>query len=229
MIVAIHQPNYFPWLGYFRKIAAADIFIFLDDAQYTKNSYINRVQIAAPAGARWLTAPVSYAFGDPINRVRFARADWRRAHLDALHGAYAKAAAFRGVWRRMSEIYASLPVGNLAAANAAAITALAAELGFQREFRLASTLGVDARGDARLAGLVRAVAPGGVYLSGGGGAKYQSEETFAAAGLTLRYADFVHPRYEQGREGFTPGLSVLDAVFHLGWRGAAELVAAEAR
>ena len=225
MIVAIHQPNYLPWLGYFRKIAIADIFVFLDDAQYTKNSYINRVQIAGPGGARWLTVPVSYAFGDPINRVRFARADWRRAHLDTLRGAYARAAAFREVWPVVAELYAALPESDLARANAAAIVGIAGALGLRCDFRFASALGVEGRADERLAALVRAVVPDGTYLSGSGGAKYQAAETFAAAGVSLRYAEFQHPRYDQGGGPFVAGLSVLDAAFRLGWSGAAALIA----
>ena len=76
-VVAVHQPNYLPWLGYFYKIACADVFIFLDDVQFSKNSYINRVRILHAQRSHWLTIPVSVTLGDPINRVRPARADWR--------------------------------------------------------------------------------------------------------------------------------------------------------
>ena len=37
MKVAIHQPHYLPWLGYFAKWAAADLFILLDVVQYEKH------------------------------------------------------------------------------------------------------------------------------------------------------------------------------------------------
>ena len=71
MIVAIHQPNYIPWLGFFYKIAKSDIFIFLDDVQYTKNSFINRNKIKTSQGSIWLTLPVRNKgrFGQLIREV----------------------------------------------------------------------------------------------------------------------------------------------------------------
>ncbi|MBI4640810.1 MAG: WbqC family protein, partial [Candidatus Tectomicrobia bacterium] len=41
MMIAIHQPQYLPWLGYFDKIDQADIFVILDTVQYTKNEWQN--------------------------------------------------------------------------------------------------------------------------------------------------------------------------------------------
>lgn len=226
MIVAIHQPNYLPWLGYFHKMALADVFVFLDDAQFSKNSYINRVQVMAPAGPKWLTVPVSVHLGDPINAVKPARPDWRRAHLDSLRSYYRRAPAFDEVWPGLEAAYRDLPDGDLAASNRALVLAVAHALGLTRRFVDASSLGAAERsGDERLVRLVAAVAPGGTYLSGKGGAKYQDPERFAAAGLGFRYAAFEHPVYDQGAEAFTPGLSVVDAAFRLGWRQTAALVA----
>src|SRR3546814_3690829 len=79
MIVAIHQPNYLPWLGYFHKIARADVFVFLDDVQFSKNGYTNRVRILGDGAARWLTIPAAVHLGDPIGAVRPARPDWCRS------------------------------------------------------------------------------------------------------------------------------------------------------
>jgi hypothetical protein len=69
MIVGIHQPNFIPWLGYFYKILKSDIFIILDDVQYTKNSFINRNKIKTPNNSQWLTLPVKKQFGQLINEV----------------------------------------------------------------------------------------------------------------------------------------------------------------
>ena len=102
MIVAIHQPNYLPWLGYFYKIARADVFVFLDDAQYSKNSYTNRVQVSEPGGAKWLTVPVSYNFGDLISDVRPAVPDWPSRHMDTIRNYYRSAPCYRAVWPRIS-------------------------------------------------------------------------------------------------------------------------------
>jgi hypothetical protein len=226
MIVAIHQPNYAPWLGYFAKLARADVFVLLDDAQYTKNSYINRVQIDAGGAPRWLTVPVSYDFGDAINRVRAANESWPRAHCDTLRTHYADAPAFKSVWPWLVERYETLPAADLAASNAALIASIAGRLGIGAKLRNASEMGAtDAKADDRLIALVQACGPGAAYLSGRGGDKYQDPAKFAAAGVRLVYTDFAHPGYDQGHAEFLPGLSVLDALFRLGWERTAGLVA----
>ena len=38
-IVACHQPNFLPWLGFFAKMAKADVFILLDDVQFTQGHH----------------------------------------------------------------------------------------------------------------------------------------------------------------------------------------------
>lgn len=227
MIVAIHQPNYVPWLGYFHKIARADVFVFLDDVQYTKNSYINRAKILDGGGGRWLTVPVAVHLGDAINAVRPARADWKDRHLDTLKHFYGKAAAFRAVWDDLRALYDGAPDADLAAINMHLVRALAHQLGLTTRFVASSDLDTgDLAGSDRLVRIVGDLAPGGTYLSGRGGANYQDEGTFTKAGLTLAYADFEHPAYGQGGDAFVAGLSVLDAVCHLGFAAAGDLVKA---
>ena len=224
-VVAVHQPNYAPWLGYFHKIARADHFVFLDNVQFSRLNYTNRVQIARDGPARWLTQPVRRRFGQPICDAQFADARWPTRHLGALRGAYGLAASFRDVWDSVVSIYETIPPGGLAVANQFLIESLARKLGLTSAFCRASdhTVG-DMRPDDRIIALVDAVAPGAAYLSGKGGAGYQDPEKFAAAGVPLRYVSFEHPVYSRGNADFLPGLSILDAVFHLGWEGTRSLI-----
>ncbi len=64
VVVAIHQPNFLPWLGYFDKVAKSDVFVFLDSVQAPKTggSWLNRVRLAMNGEARWVTAPIDRTF-----------------------------------------------------------------------------------------------------------------------------------------------------------------------
>ena len=217
LTVAIHQPNYAPWLGYFAKIARADLFVFLDDVQFSKNSYINRVQVLGNGAARWLTVPVSVHLGQTITEVRPAQLGWEERHLDTLRGSYRRAQHFREMWPLVNTLYADLPDTSIAASNRMLVERIAGVLGLKSRFVMSGDIPTDgATSDTRLARIVQATAPGGTYLSGRGGAGYQSPATFAQAGLSLAYADFQHPEYIQGDTAFVGGLSILDALFHCG-------------
>lgn len=224
MIVAIHQPNYFPWLGYFAKIARADMLVFLDDVQFSKGSYTNRVQIARAGAPVWLTVPVRHEFGAPIAAVEIARPDFARGHKDALRQAYRHARSFKLVWDEIEE-WLSFETSRLSSLNAHLIKAVAHRLGLSARFIASSSLAVEAdAADIRLAEIVERLAPGGTYLSGGGGAQYQSDDVFRSRGVSLAYSDFKPIEYPRSDEGFVPGLSVLDALFHLGFDATAKLV-----
>jgi len=228
MIVAIHQPNYAPWLGYFHKIAQSDVFIFLDDVQYPKNGYTNRVQILHDGAAKWLTQPVSARLGMPINEVTPAKPTWRRAHLDTLRTAYHDATHFKDIWPVLNDIYDDLPEADIAAINRRLIEELASRVGLTCRFEASSDFALNAlKGTDRLVALIEAITPGATYLSGKGGANYQDAEVFETGGISLRYSDYKHPQYAQNGDEFVPGLSILDAVFHLGWRQAGDLAASQ--
>ena len=229
MIVAIHQPNYLPWLGYFYKIARADVFVFLDDVQFSKGSYTNRVRILASVGGKWLTIPITVSMGQAVCEVSFASPDWRKGHADTLRGAYSAAPAFFAVWPKVREAILGADGDDLAEVNIRLVTFLAERLGLRCQFRRSSELHLQSVSDDRLVQIAAQVAPGGTYLSGKGGAKYQDPEKFHRAGLGFEYANYSPLAYHQiaraGLFDFVPGLSILDAVFHLGWSRTADLIA----
>ncbi|PWC42127.1 WbqC family protein [Azospirillum sp. TSO22-1] len=215
MKVAAHQPNYIPWLGYFAKLASADVFIFLDDVQLPQGrSYVHRSRVHAPPDGAWLSAPIRREERQLIKDVRFADEDWRRKHQATLFHTYRKAPFFAPVMELVEAIY-GFPTEGLAPFNMNAVTLIAGYLGLSCRFELSSAFGVSQSSDDRLIELVKAVG-GDTYVSGAGGQNYQHPEKFAAAGLDLCVRAYKPRPYPQHQGGFVSGLSVLDALFNLG-------------
>jgi hypothetical protein len=214
-LVAIHQPNFFPWLGYFDKIRRADVFVFLDAVDYPRagsggmGSWTNRVRLAVQGEARWITCPLRrLPLGAPIRDAVVDDAQpWRARLLKTLQANYARAPRYRETMALIGPLIES-PQTNLAAFNIAAITALAAHLGLSTRFLRQSEMPHHGAATELLASLTRA-AGGRAYLAGGGAAGYQDDALFARAGLGLVFQDFV-PRPYGAAQPFIPGLSVID-------------------
>jgi len=223
-IVAIHQPNFFPWLGFFDKIVRSDVFILLDHVQFQKTggTWSNRVKLLVSGEAHWVTAPVVRNFHGvrAISEMEFQPGDpWREKLLKSLAGNYVRAPFYRGTVELIEPLILN-PENNLARYNGAAIMSIAKCLGLPVEkFRWSSTMGVDQQASEMLIALTRE-AGGSTYMCGGGAEGYQQDTAFAAAGVELLYQNFQHPVYPQsGSKEFVAGLSIIDALMNLGVDG----------
>ncbi len=218
MIVAVHQPNFLPWLGFFYKWAACDRFVFLDDAQYSKNGFINRNRIKTPAGEQWISAPVRHKgrLGQTILETRLAEDhQWIKKVLGSIQGNYARAPFFEDYFPSLERALTD-PPPLLAELNLSLLGWAAGHLGLSTPTVRASELtGVQGTATERLVSICRALAAD-TYLSGAGGQKYQDTDNFAAAGVELRQSDFDHPVYPQLWGDFWPNLSVIDLLFNVG-------------
>ena len=91
MIVSIHQPQYFPWMPYFKKIMRSDIFIFLDNVQFQKNGIINRNELKNSNGRFWLTVPVMNISKKKILDVQIDnKSNWIRKHIASIKNNYSQ-------------------------------------------------------------------------------------------------------------------------------------------
>lgn len=189
MRIAIHQPNYAPWLGYFAKLAAAEHFIFLDNVQFSPGGYTNRVRVEFDTHERWLTVPIVHASQPPrLDALVSADPLWAEEHLAKLSAYYSDAPAFNDTWPRIHALYLLVAgISNLAEINQRLILGIANLLGLKFTYSLASELMVD--GDTpteRLINLIRAVTPEPVtYFHGAGAQAYHNPLAFQHAGIAL--------------------------------------------
>ena len=227
-IVAIHQPNFFPWLGYFDKMAKSDVFVFLDSVQAPKGggSWLNRVKIAINGKAHWVTAPIDrdYRGVRRVDEITFATTSWRDQVLKTMMSAYGRAPGYGETMPLLAPLVRN-PASNVATFNYAAVRALAAALRLDsRTFVRSSELELAGHSNDLLVAITRAVG-GNTYLCGGGAQEYFDETPFHQAGLAVQYQNFTHPRYPQGLIGdMIAGLSVVDALMNCGADGVARLL-----
>ncbi len=224
-IVAAHQPNFFPWLPYFEKIARCDVFVVLDDVQYprsSKGTWINRVNVLNHGRAQYLTAPIRRLHDQltPINAVQFAPDQpWRSKMILTLQHLYGKTPFARELLGPICDLVATR-AESLVEYNLACIRGILELLRIDAgKLRLASPYRMQTTSAQRIADLVRQVG-GSVYYSGKGAISYQDAEFYRSCGIQLEYQRFEFRTYPQIKSAeFVPGLSVVDALLHCGIEG----------
>jgi hypothetical protein len=218
-VVAIHQPNFLPWIGYFHKMSQADVFVLLDNVQFSKGSYANRVKIKARSGQEvWLTIPVHLSRGSKqlYNEIGIAYDHkWPARQSNLLQHSYHEAPFFD---RYFDDLVAILTVrhSNLASLNITLIRYLKEELGIQTRLKVASELG-QSLGDksVRLLNICQLL-EADTYLSGQGARAYNDEMLFTSHGVKLIYHQFACPVYPQLHRDFVANLSIVDLLFNHG-------------
>jgi hypothetical protein len=216
--VGIIQPNYIPWRGYFDFIHEVDVFVFLDDVQFTRRDWRTRNKIKLADGkTRWLTVPVQGGRYQAICDVRIDNSQkWARKHWEALRHSYGKTPYFARYRESLEALYAPGRFERLVDLNDALTRQICEWLGLSPSFVHSTSLEVDGEKDDRLLAIVQEL-DGHAYLSGPVAQDYIRPELWAEAGVELRYKDYAgYPEYPQISEPFEPAVTVLDLLFMVG-------------
>jgi hypothetical protein len=216
MIVAVHQPQYFPWLGYFEKILKADVFVLLDNVQFKKNEWQNRNKIKTAQGWQWLTVPVTYRYPQLINEVRINNTvKWQHKQRQAIASNYRKAPCYHYLQGLLEEVFSRSWEG-ISELNVVVVRKLAEVLGIDTPLLVASELGeFPLDPDDRLIAITRHFGAD-TYLAGGGGKQYMRLEKYREHGINVLFQDYQHPVYDQLFGQFEPFMSVIDLVLNHG-------------
>lgn len=222
MIAAIHQPHYFPWIGYFDKMAKADVFVLLDEVQLERSSNMSRNRIIAPNGDIkyiMITANQHDRFNKKYNEILTVDDEaWKKRSLAMLEAYYGKAPYYFETIKKLREFYAEEHVA-LCQWTIASIRMIRKILEIPTELVLQSDINYDR--SKKRSELVMAVCLGmgaDVYLSGRGASlNYLDRGAFEENGIQIVFQDFTHPMYPQiNTKEFVPGISILDMLFNCG-------------
>lgn len=217
MTIGIHQPNFLPWLGYFNKIKRSDIFVLLDDVEFTRGDYINRVKIKTAQTEQWLTVPILFRGHSTqlINETKINnQIDWQNKIVKTIEMNYCKAPYFQKYFPEIKNIIEKKR-SLLSELNVALVNHLIKLLDIKTKMIFSSHLKINVRTTQRLTDIVKRMG-GDTYLSGSKARGYQEEKVFAQNNVKLKYQNFAHPQYPQLYGEFIPGLSIVDALFNCG-------------
>lgn len=230
-VMAAHQPNFMPYLGFFDKMAQSNVFIIRDECQFAERDYHHRNRIRLQGidgdGVKWdwVTVPVhgrkdQLDIKDMKINVNYQprkNKSWRQEMLNRIEGNYSKAPFFRNYFPPLKEIL-STPYENLIDLNMAIIFWLAGCFNIHTQVEFASKLPGYKKSFEPNADLVAITKGVGVdvYLSGAGGKTYLNLAPFHEAGIEVRFQEFIHPVYRQRYEGFAPYMAAIDALFCAG-------------
>jgi hypothetical protein len=219
--IAIMQPTYIPWVGYFDLMDQVDIFVLLDTVQFSYQSWQHRNRIRTESGLRWLTIPVPRGShpGQRLDSVAIAEVPKvPDSHVNAITAAYRKAPYFDGVFSPLvTALREGWLTGRLTGVTVPLLVHLAAQLGIETKIAISSSMPADGDRSGRLVALCRTF-QATTYLSPLGSVAYLRDEVgkFDAAGITVVVHDYEHPQYSQLFAPFLPYASVIDLIFNVG-------------
>lgn len=218
MIVSIHQPNYIPFLGYFYKMSQSDVFVFLDNAQFTNDGLTNWNRIKTPQGECRLKIPVEQHLGDNIDIVRTKdELNWKEKHLKTIEMNYKKSKFFSVIFPEFKKILLR-DYPNISELNKSIIKWIANSFGFNTKMLNSSDMDINTFREERVIDIVKYVG-GDTYISGNGAKSYQVPNHFAKRGVKLVYTNYTSFEYTQQwkKIGFLPNLSVIDYILNCGF------------
>lgn len=225
MKVTIHQPDFMPWFGFFRKIAKADLWIVLDHVENNPRDaafWGRRVKILVNGAPTWLSVPLAKPAGKgivgvPIREMTISKSDPKtmiKLHR-TLHMSYT-AAPFHEQFKYLYESYISATTDSLLVRNLDFIKNVMSELGIYTRIVSSSEMSPIGASNALLVDLLLK-AGADTYLCGTGAESYQINEYYQDRGIRIERNEFIHPNYRQLRTTeFVPGLSIVDMLFMCG-------------
>jgi len=217
MKIAIMQPTYFPWAGYFSLINSVDKFVFLDNVQFDRRSWQQRNQIANGNKKLWITVPVKKKnlFNQKISEVMIEDNKFKKKHLKSIYYSYIKTKYFSAIFPKIEEILIE-DIMNLSQLNKIIILKICKMLNLRTEFINAQDLKSTGKKKELLSNICLELGAK-EYISVPGSKDYMGgNDEFENKKIKVNIFEFKQKKYKRGKNEFIPNLSILDLLFYNG-------------
>lgn len=216
MRVAAIQSSFIPWRGYFDFIASVDVFVFLDDVQYTARDWRNRNKIKTPKGTEWITVPVVHAGRDLL--VSGAKIDYSQGWIKKLQGAWTANYGRSEFFNETLDLLLGIKITayeNLSSLNIELTKQICDYLSITTPLIPSSELSLVGKKTDRLIDLLKKL-NATTYLSGPSADGYLDQNAFRKNGIQLEYKSYNYDPYPQLWGQFEGAVTVLDLIANCG-------------
>ncbi|BAL84079.1 hypothetical protein SELR_23710 [Selenomonas ruminantium subsp. lactilytica TAM6421] len=229
MKVAMMQPTFLPWLGYFELIMKVDLFVFCDDFQFVRKSYHQRNRLLfGKQNVTDITVPVKKkgVYQQKINEVEI-REDlpWRTKLWKSIELNYHKTPYFSAYKDKIEPLIVQ-PKENLAKQNMELIECISSLIGAKTEFIRSSELHAIGARSELVKNLLHEVHADSFYQAHGSFPYMNEDGVFPLRDIPVYFQDAVpipYRQYNNSTGQFVPYLSVLDVLFNIGAEDTAKI------
>lgn len=217
MIVSIMQPGYLPWLGFFELIYNCDLFVLLDDVQYTKKDWRSRNRIRTKDRWIWLSVPVltKNKQSQLINEVKInSSINWRHKHLKTIEINYNKTKYFNDYFPYFEKLYVS-DWEYLLDLDIEIINWVVKVLNIKTPIIKSSCLNTEGKKEDKIINICKKLNAAELYDTKAA-QDILNLDKFDKNEVKIEFQDYKHPIYRQIYEPFLPYMSVIDLLFQYG-------------
>ncbi len=215
MKVAIMQPYFFPYIGYFQLINSVDEFVIYDNIQFTKKGWINRNRILVNQKDDFISLPLQKD-SDYLNvNQRFLSDTWsvdRKKMLNKIVESYRKAPQFESAYP-LFEKCLMIEESNLFGFIHHSLKETLQYLSISTKIKVSSTINIDhqLKSEEKVLAICKAQ-NASTYINPSGGIELYSKERFEQNGIRLQFQNSNPINYIQYKNEFVPWLSILDVL-----------------
>ncbi len=212
--IAVMQPYFFPYIGYFQLINSVDKFVILDDVNFIKKGWINRNYILVNSKPCLFTIPlVKPSQNKLINETEISfESNWKKKFLKTIETGYAKAPFFREVFDILAFLMESSEK-NLSKFILLSLKTVKEYLGLKTQIIESSVTYSNSqlKGEQRITDICRKE-NSSIYINLPGGTELYSKNNFLKEGIDLYFIKSDRIEYRQFENEFAPSLSMIDVM-----------------
>jgi hypothetical protein len=222
--ITIHQPETYPWLGFFNKMMLAEEYIILDSVQFRKNYFQNRNQFLTKQGSLYLSIPIDFKSHKLIKDIRIKYDDnWQHKHLNTIKQSYSKSKYFKEHIVFFEKLYTT-KFELLVDFNMYIIRYIRQLFDINTPIIKSSDLNIEGGSGELLLNICKNRGAS-IYISGRDGRNYLNESIFEKENIKIVYHDFTHPKYKQfNSKEFVAYMNIFDILFNCSVEQAKEII-----